>query len=454
MRPTRRPRRMTGAGLFAASALLLAFASPGLASEEPRTLFEALKKKEVAFEAVAMHGFEKIDITILNLTDRTLTLDPAGSVLLPPDPALQRLGLGAPVDANPDAPLSFYLVVKPRGRWSGTVWAVCLDAEKGVPPNGVPYVLSDSPAEGNALNLLKYWARNPWIRQKTVNDLIWTGQDLGVLKSQVIPARLRKSDVAVWDGTVFWLSGDGLLFRTREDEWVEIGRGFDRVVAGHGLIAGTHRALNGVRILGFTGKTWRFLTLPGIPDEVRTAPGHVLYARIGTDLYRFGPGDERFHPAVPFPVAAFAIQAGEPEPEVFVVEAESGTVRLLQADGGHREFPGGPARRVHATRASVFAEFATGLFVLRGSSWVKVAGPPSRFLAAGETAFFVREGGLHRVGPDGGEPELLPKGREPFLVLETDREADAIYGLDEKGGIWTFEKNEWSFRIRIPGREK
>lgn len=430
--------------------LVLPAAARGAEGVEP--LFQAMREGKVRFEAVAMHGFEKIDITVTNLTDRFLRLDPAGAMLMPPDPSLQRLGLGAPVTADPENEDSFFILLPPRGDWSGTVWAVCLDHEKGVPPNGVPYALSASGAPDKALEILRYWARNPWIVQKTVNDIIWTGQDLGVLRSQVIPARIRRSEPAAWNGALYWRSGDGEIYRLREEEWTRIGKGFDAVSAAEGLVVGLNRAINGVRITGQTGEGWRFLSLPGIPDKALPAPGMAVFAKVEDRLFRFGPGQEGFEPVDSPPLLDFAC-SGESGEILHILEKGKGAVLRREDDGSWASLPGDSASRIAAGRGDLYAAFPSGVFRLR-RTWVKIADPGVQFFPGRGSCFLVQEGKYGRYDESTSEVVFSQPISRQYVAISADPASDTLFLLDEKGAIHAFRGEGIEFVARVPGRSE
>ncbi|MHC5037782.1 MAG: hypothetical protein ACYTHM_10745 [Planctomycetota bacterium] len=432
------------------TALLCTFLLPkALLAEDPESLSSAMKKKKVKFEAVAMHGFEKIDITLVNLTDKSLRLNPAGAVLLPPDPSLQRLGLGAPVDAEPGNEDSFLILLAPNGRWTGCVWAVCLDHAKAVPANGVPYTLSGEVAEDKALEILQYWAKNPWINQKTVNDLIWTKQDLKVLQSQVIPQWLRKSSLTAWGGELFWLSGEGQLFRLSGEKWVKIGEGFENVVAGHGTIAGTHSAVNGIRFRTLTGEGWQFKPLAGAPAKVFPGPGFVLYARVGTSLLRFDPGADSFVPAAPFPILDAALKRGPREPTLVVLANEPRQVKVRFGPGKWQALPGGAVKSIAVSHEKIYAELENGIYRF-GKKWVKVAERGSFILPGRTSCFFFLKGKIRRYD----ESKKTSIDVKPLAVIPltfgVDPVEDRLFAVDERGMIWAWEGESWVERVRIP----
>jgi hypothetical protein len=397
-----------------------------------------------------MHGFEKIDLAVANLVNEALRVDPAGTVLTPPDSALQRLGLGAPVDAVPGNEASFFLALSPLGRWSGCVWAVCLDFGKGVPPTGVPYEVSPDLATGNALEVLRYWARNPGIDQKTVNDIVWSGQGLSVLRSQVVPDRLRKSSLAVADGQVFWLSGDGALHRLRGADWEAVGDGLDAVRAGFGMAVGSHRTLNGVRVFAASQGAWRFLLLPGIPAEVLPAPAFSVFARVEGSVYRFGPGSAEFVSACPYTAAGVALKASTHDPEICVLEAETGVVRTLGKSGVWRELPGTAALRISATAGSVYAVFASGLYRFQ-KRWTKVAEGADALYPGREVLYLIRGTRLYRYDEASDTIVELPSLQTHLLFLATDPAGDSLWVLDEKSSVWVFENSAWRFLVKVPG---
>lgn len=436
--------------------VLLLFPAPFLAAQEPspRPLFEALARNAVRFVADAKYGFEKIDITVSNLTEEALCLDPAGSVLMPPDPSLQRLGLGAPVDARPDDEASFYIHLAPKGIWSGTVWAVCLDAEKGVPGIGVPYELSARPAAPRALEILRYWARKPWIAQKTVNDLIWTGQDLQVLRTQVIPAWLRKSSLACWGGHLFWLSGEGTLYRRAGEEWVEFGANLQHVFAGHGQVVGTHGSINGVRLRSLTGEGWRFVTLLGVPTAVLPAPGFVLYVIAENRLWRLEPGKGDPVQAAPFEVEAAAL-GGSPgaAPAVYALERETGKIHARAQDGTWTELSALPARGIAATPGLLYGAFATGVFRFQGK-WIKIANEAEALLPSARGCYLVHREGVEFYSEETGKKSALPSLENPTLSLVADPAGDGLYALDESGTLSALGPEGWVQIGKVPGKDE
>jgi len=438
--------------ILAAVVLILA-ASGALSAQEPEAepLFDALRKNKVKFEAIAMHGFQKIDITLFNLTDGPLLLDPAGSMLMPPDPALQRLGLGSPVGAKPGEPLSFFIRIEPKARWSGCVWSVCLDAKLAVPANGVPYTLSVNPASGRALEILRYWARKPWIDQKTVNDLIWTGQSLAVLRTQVIPLWLRKSTLASWGNERFWLSGEGRLYRRKGEKWELLGKGLERIHVGEGLVAGTHRAVNGVRYRGLTGQGWQFLILPGIPEEVWPAPGFVLYAKVENQLFRFDPGTDAFVKAAEFPVASVAIRRQAKGHTLFAVRADTGKIQVRTSDDAWKEFSALPAKNIAVSQASVYAEFGTGIFRFT-KKWVKLAEPGWELRPGRKCCYFLREGKVLLFSEERGKLSEIPAPPAMALSICVDPSSDLLLALDESGIVWAYQGQEWVKQYKIASK--
>lgn len=428
--------------------LFAALAQTSLA-EKPTPMFEAMKARTVRFKATAMHGFEKIDITVDNLTNRAMVIDPAGSVLHPPDPALQRLGLGAPVDANPENPPSFFIHLSPRGSWSGTVWSVCLDAKKGVPPNGVPYELTAEPAEAEILKVLKYWAKNPWIDQKTVNDLIWGKPDLEVLRSQVIPTHLRKSSLHAWGGEVFWLSGSDELFRQKGEEWVSIGLNIGDVALGHGQVAAYRKGINGLRRYSVTKGDWKFLFLQGVPTVVLPGPGNTIYAIIEDRIAKLAPGCEEFVSLEQEPVSLAALSPAPINPVLVVADRETGVVRMMDESGKWRDLPGGIAKGIAASAGSIYAIFDTGIFRFH-RGWRKIAAQGDALLAGRETCLIHDGARWVQFKEQSGKLTPLPALDKRMINLTLDPSTDLLLALDETGRIWSLRDNRWERFSTIP----
>ncbi|MHC4777363.1 MAG: hypothetical protein ACYTFG_02170 [Planctomycetota bacterium] len=452
--PNDSPSPLLGAWiLLLAVAALLVTSTPARAAEV-ESLSDAMAKGRIRFDAVAMHGFEKIDITIVNLVSRILKIDPAGAVLIPPDPALQRLGLGAPVGADPADEGSFFIHLAPNGQWSGTVWAVCLDHGKGVPSNGVPYTLSKKSAEGKALEVLKYWARNPWIQQKTVNDLIWTGQDIKVLRSQVIPSWLRKSSLAAWGGEIMWLSGTGRLFRRTPDAWANIGKRLEKVILGHGLVVGTHNSINGIRYKSLTGEGWSYKSLAGVPSQVHPAPGFLLYTLVESSLFLLEPGKPDFAKASDLECEGVAMTWRAKTPVLFLLERETAKIHTTDPrDGKWITLPAGPAKKIAASRESLYAEFETGVFRY-GRGWAKVAETGTAFFPASKSCFLVRGDSVSVFHEAKGKTSPLPPLKSSPLFCSVDPVEEKVYIIDERGAIWSFVENEWKFLFKIPAKNE
>jgi hypothetical protein len=296
---------------------------------------------------------------------------------------------------------------------------------------------------------LRYWAKKPWIDQKTVNDLIWTGQDLGVLRTQVIPARLRKSTLSAWGGELIWLSGTGRLHRKKGEGWEELGKGLEKAVTGQGMVLGLHRAIAGVRFRSLTGTGWQFQTLPGIPDKAQPASGFAILALVERKLLRFDPSNKEFRPVCEFHVSDFALLGSGKEEVLFALEADSGKIQVLDRNGEWREVSALPARRIAGSGSALYAEFGTGIF-RHSSKWIKVAESGSEMLPSRTACYFAGAKKLVRYDEKTGKQSELPPLKSTVLSMCVDPVTGILHALDESGSIWSFSDKAWEKTTSIP----
>lgn len=431
--------------------------APAQEKEAPpaENLFEARRRGRVELEAIAMHGYRKIEITVKNLTDRSLRLDPAGSVLLPPDPALQRLGLAGVVGGVPGEDSSLILL-RPRGSWTGEIHAVCLDFGKGTPPNGVPYELSAEPAGEKALRVLRYWAENPHIRQAMVNDVIWTDQDLDTLKTQVLPPWLLEARLVPAGGALHWLSGGKDLYRVSADgsAWSKIGENFDQVRAGGGQMAGYLHTIPGLRWYNLSQKRWEYFFLPSPPEKVLLGPDRSMFVLARRSLLVYRPGQKQFESVDAPSLKDAALSPASVSPTLWILDAE-GRVRHRPAAGGDwTTLPGKGFQTLGATLTAVYASSDRGVFRFRKGQWRAVADRGSRCLAGSRHAFLFRKRTL-TVLPDADQPSrnvTLPKR---LIHATVDRYTDTVWALDESGRVLRLaEDGTWHAFADVPDLEE
>jgi hypothetical protein len=422
-----------------------------------QNLFDARRKGLVELGAIAMHGYSKIEIVVRNLTDRSLRLDPAGSVLTPPDPALQRLGLAGVVGGIPGEDSSLILI-GPKGTWKGEVHSVCLDFGKGTPPNGVPYVLSPRPAAEKALRVLRYWAANPHIRQATVNDVVWTGQDLKALKSQVIPARVLDSRLVAAGGALYWLSGHRTLYAVSRDgtSWSRLGESLDTVVAGGGQLAGYIERIPGLRWYNVSQRRWEYFFLPSAPKKVLLGPDRVIYVVSKEALFVYRPGQKQFN-RLPSPaVLDAALSPAAVSPVLWVLSVD-GRIHYRDREDW-KVLPGRGGDRIGATETALYTSTSKGVLRYARKKWTRIGDPGSEFRAGRRGCFLFHKGRVTVLTDlDGTAPKRTtpPKGVLHFCI---DRYTDKLWALDEGGRIHGLNaKGSWDVFVTVPpkgGRSK
>jgi hypothetical protein len=426
------------------------------AGESTVNLFDAKKKGWVDLEAIAMYGFEKIEISVVNRTDRRLRLDPAGSVLMPPDPALQRLGLGGVIGGVPGEDSSL-IVLGPRGKWKGLVHSVCLDFGKGTPPNGVPFKLSGSPASDEALKVLRYWASHPHIRQATVNDIIWTGQTLATLKSQVVPPWLLESSLAVWGGKIYWRTGLRTLYEMSGDgaSWSKIGENLDRVDAAGGQVTGYVFRIPGLRWYNLSARKWEYFFLPKAPEKVLLGPDRSIYVLCQKSLYSYRPGQKKFRPFGTVDAADAALSPASVAPVLAVVRDGDGRVMVYDRQKETwSERPGRDARRVGVTEKSLYARFPKGVFRFQGR-WRRLAGPGAEFETGTSRCFLLEKKAISVYDEEKGAVTRMGSLPAGVICKSLDRALDRLYVLDERGRVLRLAAGgTWKVIAAVPEIEK
>ncbi len=430
----------------------LAASSAAVSAEEAENLFEAKKKGKVEFEAISMFGFEKIEITVKNLTPALLRLNPAGSVLIPPDGALQRLGLAGVVGGVPGED-SALIVIPPNGSWTGEINAVCLDFGKGTPPNGVKYSLSGTPADESALEVLRYWADNPQIKQTTVNDIIWSGRRLDTLKSQVLPAWLIDARIIVNGGKMLFLTGSGVLYQVADDalSWSKIGENLDSAAASGGQIAGYIEKIPGLRWYNLSQRSWEYFFLPSSPAKVLLGPDRTIFALCGGTIYRWAPGQKEFAAFSAGGISDAAMSPAAVSPAICALKADSGTVLVYdRAQEAWSELQGGGFSKVGASSKSVYASSAAGVARFQGK-WRRIHGSPADFEAGSGKCFIVaaKRVIVYDEGADSlSQPADLPRTAMAWAV---DRITDSFYVLDEQAKVHKLsDSGTWLLHLSVP----
>ncbi len=451
---------MDGGGLRGAfrircsvAAMSVLLAGPlAAAGQDAENLFDARRKGKIEFEAVSMFGYEKIEITVKNLTAATVRLNPAGSVLMPPDAALQRLGLGGVVGGVPGEDSSL-IIIGPNGVWTGEIHSVCLDCAKGTPPNGIKYSLSSSPAEEEVLKVLKYWSENPKISQSAVNDIIWAGRKLDTLKSQVLPQWLLGGRIIPSGGKLYFLSGLKAVFQVSDDFalWTKIGENLDRVIAGGGQVSGYIENIPGLRWYNLSERRWEYFFLPAAPKKVLLGPDRTIFALCGGKLLRWAPGQKDFTLFMPAEIADAAIGPSPVSPVLCVLTSDAG--RVLQFDRAGEtwtELAGRGFCRVGASDKSVYACSTGGALFRFQGQWRKIH-PASDDFEAGKRSCFVVE--KRRVLVDEASDSFVATATLPGNLISycVDGPADSMLAIDEQARVLKLSSSgAWEVICSVP----
>lgn len=158
---------------------LVLLAVPAYAAGSAK-LTDAVQKSLVKVAAFKPATHKYANLSITNVSEEELTIDPFGSSLRPGGQDYQRLGLAFSQSGA--------IVIAPGQTWTGKISSVCRDESLRSPAGTTDYALSATSVTAWEREVLAFWKANRGIPQQFINDVIWGGLDFDELKALVVPA--------------------------------------------------------------------------------------------------------------------------------------------------------------------------------------------------------------------------------------------------------------------------
>ncbi len=190
---------------------------PALAGETVG-LNDAAQKNLIQLENCTPKNLRTAHVTIKNLTDESISIEPLGSSITPGDRGRQRLGLAF---AETD------IVISANATWSGNIHSVCRDQDLRSPIGQTSYTFGGA-VDSFERSVLTFWSEHRFLPQTDVNDVVWKDKTFEDLKQEarevqealdaIQPAE-EESEAAVEEGAEASDSALGTIrswFRRRE----------------------------------------------------------------------------------------------------------------------------------------------------------------------------------------------------------------------------------------------
>lgn len=159
--------------IFATLLAVVMLTVPALAGETVG-LNDAAQKNLIQLETCTPKSLHAVTITIKNLTDESISIEPLGSSITPGEQGRQRIGLAF---AETD------IVIPANATWSGKILTVCRDQDLHGPVGTTSYTFGGA-VDSFERSVLTFWSEHRFLRQTAVNDVIWKEKPFEDLKRE------------------------------------------------------------------------------------------------------------------------------------------------------------------------------------------------------------------------------------------------------------------------------
>ncbi|MEK7485374.1 MAG: HEAT repeat domain-containing protein, partial [Planctomycetota bacterium] len=193
------------------------------------SLNEGIQQNLIQLQASNPQSYQSIELSLENLNDKKISVDLAGSYLVPKGIDCQPLALGPtvfPKDSISTGSGNVLIQLLPKEKRKLRVSTCCLESGKAA-PSKQNFALSSKKLPKVRETVMRWWADHPYVPQGAVNSAIWQNRDTVQFSSLTNrPTRIRwngqefidnplpaptKLSASLYNGTYYQLSNLDLL---------------------------------------------------------------------------------------------------------------------------------------------------------------------------------------------------------------------------------------------------